>query len=154
MDLRNSRCYWHSRPCTPSLSPSLFLFQALSFADANYTLEILVEGYQNPTSQALSLLTFRRGCCERDAAVPCMPCDNAFRFCIRSGMTGLVGGACDIAEIETMKIAEDNDDLMFSMGDEIGGLPNPLTVTGDVWPVSVWVASVSLGRTYSGHSCQ
>ena len=69
-------------------------------------------------------------------------------------MTGLVGGACDIAEIETMKIAEDNDDLMFSMGDEIGGLPNPLTVTGDVWPVSVWVASVSLGRTYSGHSCQ
>lgn len=81
-----------------------------------------------------------------------MPCDNAFRFCIRSGTTGLVEGACDIAEIETMKIAEDNDDLMFSIGDEIGGLSNPLNVSGAMWPVSVWVASVSLGRTYIGHS--
>ena len=137
-----------SRPCIPS-SHKLILFQALSFADANYTLEILVEGYQNPTSQAISLLTFRAGCCERDNTVPCTACDNAFRFCIREGTTGNVEGVCDIAEIETMKIEEDNDDLMFSVGDEIGGLSNPLTVSGDVWPVSVWVASVFLGKTYT-----
>lgn len=95
-----------------------------------------MEGYQNPTHKALDLLTFREGCCERDASTPCMPCDNAFRFCIREGMTGMVEGACDIAELETNKIAEDNDDLMFSMGDEIGGLSNPLIISGAVWPVS------------------
>ena len=108
----------------------------MSVVEANYTLEILVEGYQNPTSQALSLLTFRIGCCERDTAEPCMPCDNAFRFCIRGGRTGMVEGACDIAEIETNQIEENNDDLMFSVGDDIGGLRNPLTISGDMWPVS------------------
>ena len=112
------------------------VLQVVSVVAANDTLEILVEGYQNPTSQSLSLLTFRKGCCERDNTVPCMPCDNAFRFCICGGRTGMVEGACDIAEIETMKIAENNDDLMFSVGDEIGGLSNPLTISGDVWPVS------------------
>ena len=112
------------------------VLQVVSVVAANYTLEILVEGYQNPTSQALSLLTFRKGCCETDITVPCMPCDNAFRFCIRGNRTGMVEGPCDIAEIETMKIEEDNDDLMFSVGDEIGGVSNPLTISGDVWPVS------------------
>lgn len=107
--------------------------------EANYTLEILIDGYQNPTSQALSLLSFRKGCCERDSSFPCMPCDNAFRFCIRGERTGMVEGACDIAEMLTNLIEEDNDDLMFSVGDEIGGLSNPLNVSGDIWPVSAWL---------------
>lgn len=58
----------------------------------------------------------------------------------------MVEGACDIAEMITNLVEEDNDDLLFSVGDEIGGLSNPLNVSGDVLPVSGWVASVGLGR--------
>ena len=105
-------------------------------AEGNYTLAIWVQGYQNPSHKALELQTFRHGCCERDAALPCDPCDNAFKFCVREGTTGMVLGGCDIAELQTALIADDDDDLMFSLGDDIGGITNPLMVTGDVWPVS------------------
>ena len=48
----------------------------------------------------------------------------------------MVLGGCDIAELQTALIAQDDDDLMFSLGDDIGGVTNPLMVTGDMWPVS------------------
>ena len=108
----------------------------MSFVEANYTLEILIESYQNPTHQALSLANFREGCCDLDAALPCKPCDNAFKLCIREETTGMVEGSCSLAELTTTLIAEEDDDLVFSMGDNIGNLSNPLTVSGDEWPVS------------------
>ena len=48
----------------------------------------------------------------------------------------MLEGACDIAEVKTGLIELENDDLMFSLGDDIGGVSNPFTVSGNVWPVS------------------
>ena len=116
--------------------------QALSSVEANYTLEILVEGYQNPTHRAKELITFREGCCDLDRSLPCKSCDNAFSFCIREDTTGKVDGDCDIAELETDLIELENDNLMFSLGDDIGGVSNPFIVSGNVWPVSGYVVCV------------
>ena len=95
-----------------------------------------MEGYRNPTHQSLEWATFRHGCCDLDSSLPCKACDNAFRLCVREGITGRVEGACNIAELCTHLIALENDDLTFSMGDDIGNLSNPLILSGDVWPVS------------------
>ena len=102
---------------------------------ANYTLEILMLSYRNPTSVALSLEHFRHGCCERDAATPCNPCDNAFRVCASEVITRSVEGACDF-EQESELIKEDDDELIFTPGEEVSGLANPISVSGDMWPVS------------------
>ena len=108
----------------------------MTFVEANYTLEILIESYHNPSHQSVEWATFRFGCCDLDNALPCKACDNAFRFCIREEATGLVEGACSVTELTTNLIEFQNDDLMFSMGDIIGNLSNPLIVSGDEWPVS------------------
>jgi hypothetical protein len=110
---------------------------AVTSVEANYTLEILIESYQNPTHQSLRWATVRFGCCDVDSALPCKACDNAFRLCVREEITGLVEGACNIAVLDTNLIALENDDLMFSMGDNIGNLSNPLIVSGEEWPGSV-----------------
>ena len=112
------------------------VLQAVTSVEANYTLEILIESYQNPTHQSLEWATFRHGCCDQDFHPPCKACDNAFRFCIREEATGVIDAPCNIAELITQEIAKANDSLMFSLGDDIGELSNPLTVSGDEWPVS------------------
>ena len=48
----------------------------------------------------------------------------------------MVDGACNVAELNTNLTERENDDLMFSIGDDIGGLSNPVIMSGDVWPVS------------------
>ena len=85
---------------------------------------------------AKSTENFRFGCCELDTATPCRPCDNAFSVCVREVRLGVVEGDCDVQQESTL-IAEDDDDLMFTIGEDIGGLSNPLTVSGEMWPVSV-----------------
>lgn len=125
-----------NRASTLSMLLQFLCRQVVSLAEANYTLEILVEGYQNPTHQAMELINFRHGCCEIDSALPCRSCDNAFKFCIREGITGMVQGVCDVAELETGLTELNNDDLTFSQGYDIGGLSNPLIVSGAVWTVS------------------
>ncbi|CAI7998051.1 Protein jagged-1 [Geodia barretti] len=112
---------------------------ALSIAtgvESNYTLEILLLGYENPSHMAKSLENFRSGCCELDTTTPCRPCDNAFSVCVREVRLGVVEGDCDLLEESTL-IAEDDDDLMFTIGEDIGGLSNPLTVSGEMWPGTV-----------------
>ena len=104
--------------------------QVVSLVEADYSLEILVKGYQNPTHQL-----FDGGCCD-GGSPPCTSCDNAFRFCIRSTITRRAQGTCDIAQFTTNKIASKNDNLTFSVGDTIGDCNNPLTVSGERWPVS------------------
>ena len=94
--------------------------------------------YENPTHMAESLETFRNGCCELDISTPCRPCDNAFRVCVRETPTGVPEGSCDFTEESTL-IAEDDDDLIFTLGEDISGLSNPITVSGDMWPVSVHI---------------
>ena len=103
---------------------------------ANYTLEILMLSYENPTHMAKSLEFFRHGCCELDATTPCRPCDNAFRLCFREVGTGVAEGVCD-REMESMLIEQDSDDLVFVIGEYVGGLSNPITVSGEIWRVSV-----------------
>ena len=94
--------------------------------------------YQNPTHMAVSLQAFRQGCCEAsDITLPCSPCDNAFRVCGRENVTGLVQGECKLVEMESGLIEENNDDLLFDPESfNISGLTNPITVSGDMWPVS------------------
>ena len=121
---------------------SFLTWQVISLAEAEYSLEILVLGYQNPTHSALG---YDGACCEK-GSWPCDLCDNAFRFCIRETITMMTQGACDLAKFETNKIASNNDNLTFSLGDIIGGYTNPFIVSGERWPVSgllkcvyVWV---------------
>ena len=106
--------------------------------EGNYTLEILMLSYENPTHMAQSLENFRHGCCEIDTTTPCRPCDNAFRMCVRDIPTGVAEGACDI-EQESMLIDEDSDDLIFAIGQSVGGLSNPINVSGQMWVCGVIV---------------
>ena len=121
-------------PVTQSYLHVLRLYIQAVSVKANYTLEILMLSYRNPTSMALSQENFRHGCCERDVATPCNPCDNAFRVCAREVITRHREGACDF-ELESELIKDNNDELMFTYGD-VGGLSNPIRVSGDMWPVS------------------
>ena len=118
--------------------------QAISKVKPNYTLEILMLSYENPSHMATSLETFRHGCCERDAATPCDLCDNAFRVCVRERATREIAGGCDLLKMESTLIEEDNDNLTFTIGQDIGGLSNPILVSGELWHVSLlcegWVA--------------
>ena len=96
---------------------------------AEYTFEIQLVHYQNPNH----LLIDNENCCEYRSDLSLCVCDNAFVFCVRERGSN----SCDMEEIRTRKIATDDDDLSFSVGDRIGSEHrNPLTVTGDVWPVS------------------
>ena len=104
--------------------------------EANYTLEIMVHGYRNPTHQSLGQALFRHGCCEGDRDLPCSPCDNQFQFCLKN-ITGEMYDGCEIGYMESELVAEDDDDLTFSPGDDIGGLTNPLLFSGESWPVSL-----------------
>ena len=96
---------------------------------AEYTFEIQLVHYQNPNH----LLIDNENCCEYRSNLSLCVCDNAFVFCVRERCSN----SCDMEEIRTWKIATDDDDLSFSVGGRIGSEHrNPLTVTGDIWPVS------------------
>ena len=114
--------------------------------NANYTLEVLMLSYHNPTHMSLSLENFRQGCCESDNALPCNPCDNAFRVCVKEIHAQIVPfeeiiqqfnlDEEGLLKLETSLIVFDNDDLTFPSGEDVGGLSNPIRVQGDLWPVS------------------
>ena len=132
---------------TPLTHGLLHNLQVTLTVEGNYTLEILMLSYENPTHMAESLETFRHGCCELDQSTPCKPCDNAFRVCVRETPTGAIEGGCDFTEESTL-IAEDDDDLMFTIGEDIGGLSNPVTVSGDMWPVGGNCIASRVGRHF------
>ena len=86
---------------------------------------MLLVGYQNPTHKD------RNGAfCERSNGNNA--CDNAFIICIRRRNSH----DCDFERLETNKIEEDNDNLMFSEGEPVGRIDNPIAISGDIWPVS------------------
>ena len=101
--------------------------QVLPSVKAGYKFEILLVLYENPEHR-----TRTGGYCERSNRNN--PCDNAFRICVRT--RGAPGDACDIRGLETTKIGENDDHLPFSEGQTVGGVRNPITITGDKWPVS------------------
>ena len=111
----------------------LSLMQVMSSVEANYTLEVLMVGYQNPLHMALELINVRHGCCNSDRELPCEPCENAFRVCVREMITEVVSGECGLLNLESKEIPDDDDDIVFT--DDIGGLSNPIIVSGDVWQV-------------------
>ena len=117
----------------------------MSTVEGNYTLEILMLSYENPSHMAKSLENFRLGCCELDTTTPCRPCDNAFRVCVRNIPT--IEGDCDLNQQDSTLIAEDDDDLMFTIGDDIGGLSNP--ILGDV---GMW-SNCQRGRSLPFAAC-
>lgn len=93
--------------------------------------------YSNPLHLAQEHINFRHGCCERDAATPCAACDNAFNVCVRETPTGETTGNCDFGgEKVSSRIEDNNDDLMFQIGENVGGLSNPIVLSGEMWPVS------------------
>ena len=96
--------------------------------EAGYRFEILLVGYQNPWHISI-YGDYCEGSDQRNN-----PCDNAFTICIHQ--RGAPDNECDIGRFETTLIRRDSDNLIFTEGESIGGVLNPITVTGDTWPVS------------------
>ena len=49
---------------------------------------------------------------------------------------GSPANVCDIDRLQTTLIERDSDNLMFREGQSIGGVQNPIAVSGVTWPVS------------------
>jgi hypothetical protein len=118
-------------------SVSYFPPQILAVARAGYRFEIHLVRYWNPTHT----LNDARTCCEYQH---CNECENAFRFCVHErGAERTCGEVnrnvdCSVGFIETRHIRDNDDDITFTDGGSVGTtLTNPLSVTGDLWPVSV-----------------
>ena len=100
------------------------LFQQL--AQATYTLEVRAHSYRNSDHGESD-----GGCCD----FWCGQCDNMFVFCLRESSTADDGnpGNCPLGRYSTGDIGDDS----FSFSTPIAsGVPNPMTFTGSVWPVS------------------
>lgn len=111
--------------------------------EANYTLEIEVISFLNPNHEHIIYqcgwwghCSWNDYCCESYSTSGCiLQCDNYFKFCLR-----------DIDEVDiddinycprgsyTTDDIRNSDDITF--GSSIGGVLNPLTFSGTVWPVS------------------
>ena len=125
---------------------SYFPPQILAVARAGYRFEIRLVRYWNPTHT----LNDAHTCCEYQV---CNECENAFRFCVHERGAGRtceeenINEGCSIGFIETKHIRDSDDDITFTEGGSVGTtLTNPLSVTGDLWPVSVsllWCATNS-----------
>ena len=63
-------------------------------------------------------------------------CDNYFRFCLRSTGTSHDdnAGNCPLGRYTTREVGD--DDFSFGSTSIASGVPNPMTFTGSVWPVS------------------
>ena len=89
------------------------------------------------------MASFRHGCCDGDASLPCEPCENVFSVCVRETPTGALTHTDCHLEVDSTEIPDDDDgdsdtdDLTFVMGEDIAGIPNPFNVSGDMWTVSV-----------------
>ena len=103
--------------------------QVVLSVNAGYVFELLLLGYQNPAHRC-----FDGSLCERGE--PNNLCDNAFKICFTHRDTSLRDDSCHIRQFSTQTIELDNDNLTFREGETIGGVDNPIQVTGDTWPVS------------------
>ena len=104
----------------------ILLFQ---LSRATYTLEVRAHSYRNSDHEESD-----GGCCD-PIFWYCGQCDNMFIFCLRGLSTANDGnpGNCPLGRYSTGDIGDDS----FSFRTPIAsGVPNPMTFTGSVWPVS------------------
>ena len=104
---------------------------------ADYMLEVQAHTYRNSDSRESS-----GDCCDR-FFVCVGQCDNQFIFCLRESSTPNDGNPsnCPLGSYSTGEIGGDS----FTFSSPIAsGVPNPMTFTGSVWPVS----KVDMRATY------
>ena len=97
---------------------------------ADYVLEVRAHTYQNSRSRDSN-----DACCDI-GFFSCGQCDNQFIFCLRGSSTSNDGNPnnCPLGRYSTGEIGDDS----FTFGSPIAsGVPNPMTFTGSVWPVSI-----------------
>lgn len=99
--------------------------------EADYVLEIRAHSYQNSGHS--------------DSSVPgslCDPlgddCDNRFTFCLRNAGTDEDDDAtnCPLGRYSSSEIVG-GDDFIFGSSQIASGVPNPMTFSGNFWPVSL-----------------
>ena len=104
----------------------------MQFGQASYVLEVRAYSYQNPESKHAT-----GECCETFAISNCEnQCENRFVFCLRGSSVSNDGntGNCPLGRYSTGHIGDDS--FSFSTPNLASGVPNPMTFTGSVWPVS------------------
>ena len=104
-------------------------------ARAGYKFEIHLVRYWKPSHFMIDAAT----CCKYGF---CNECENAFHFCVEKRGAERTcdyysDSPCSMGMIETRHIYDDDDNITFTDGGTVGStLTNPLSVTGDLWPVS------------------
>ena len=122
----------------------------------NYTLEVLLESYSNPSHKLAD-----ESCCnDRISDYDCQTsiCSNLFVFCVRPyGYLPSSGQeVCpDISEVyKTFVIKDDNitftDKQVFN---SIKHISNPLKFSGNVWPVSTLFSASFTMSSYTYQQC-
>ena len=109
-------------------------------ARCDYTLEVRAVEYDNNDHKLAN-----GRCCEREnRSDRCTPwwcywceCDMSFKFCMRPPATAHDDnpGNCDLGRYATGEVSTDDDRFTFSTP-IASGVPNPMTFSGSVWPVS------------------
>ncbi len=102
------------------------IFSLVQLTQADYVLEVMAHTYTNSGHRDSN-----SDCCDLD----CGTCDNLFIFCLRGSSTANDGNSdnCPLGKYTTMSHIE-NDNISFSSS--IDNVPNPITFSGSVWPVS------------------
>lgn len=98
---------------------------------ADYTLEVRAFTYRNSRNRDSN-----GDCCDI-GFFSCGGCDNQFVFCLRGSSTPNDGNPnnCPLGRYRTGDIGDDS--FTFSTPNLASGVPNPMTFSGSVWPVSV-----------------
>ena len=102
------------------------LFQLIQ---ADYVLDVRAHTYQNSRHRDRN-----DDCCDI-GFFSCGHCDNQFVFCLRGSSTSNDGNPnnCPLGRYSTGEIGDDS--FTFS-SPIVNGVPNPMTFSGSVWPVS------------------
>jgi hypothetical protein len=96
---------------------------------ADYVLEVRAHTYRNSRNRDSD-----DACCDI-GFFSCGQCDNQFIFCLRGSSTSNDGNPnnCPLGRYSTGEIGDDS----FTFSSPIAsGVPNPMTFSGSVWPVS------------------
>ena len=103
----------------------------MQLVQADYILEVRAFTYQNNRNRDSN-----GDCCDF-GVFSCGGCDNQFVFCLRDSLTPDDSNPnnCPLGRYETGEIGDDS--FTFSTPNLASGVPNPMTFTGSVWPVSI-----------------
>lgn len=110
-------------------------------AEGTYRLEIRAVSYSNSEHKDAEGI-----CCEIGGRTsgcdpwwcPHCECDNRFNFCLRAPGTSRDDnpGNCPLGSYSTGEIGDDS--FSFGSSSIASGVPNPMSFTGSVWPVSIY----------------